>query len=101
LSGERSVETTDGSTAGSRYQTDERQVSTIDPCRFFRFYPDSVFGIKPLFPQEIPKELLKSFDLSFLSSAIPAQIRFAAQANSSCVSGRHPGHHPHLLDVLT
>jgi len=101
LSGERSVETTDGSTAGSRYQTDERQASTIDPCRFFRFSRDSVFEIKRLFQREIPKESLKSFDLIFLSSAIPAQIRFADQANSSCVSGRHSGHEPHLLDVLT
>ena len=34
-SGERSVVTRDGSATGSRYLTDERQASMIDPCRFF------------------------------------------------------------------
>ena len=36
-SGERSVVTRDGLPAGSRYQTDERQASMIDSCRFLFF----------------------------------------------------------------
>ena len=67
LSGERSVETTDGSTAGSRYQTDERQASTIDPCRFFRFSRDSAFEIKLAFLRENSQRIIQIIRLELPS----------------------------------